>query len=150
MGGLFQLGRFKFSSGIESPFKLECDELSLEECEALAFMGAHQVCRFGKIVPVPKGKSGSPIDNAKRLADALERYIKPDSGVVLIVDDVCTSGGSMEACRKEYRNERHNWPCVIGWVAFAYGPMTVETAAWVTPFMTMSPTFGVFPQPGAR
>lgn len=134
--GLFQRGDFIFTSGARSPIKFEFDKATDEDIEFFALIGAHQVGYFGKVVPVPKGKSGSPIDNAKRLAHAMHKYIR-DCGVALIVDDVWTTGKSMEACRIENMRPHPFQP--IGWVAFAYE----RPASWVTAGFVMSPTVGL-------
>lgn len=141
MSGLFQTGAYTFNSGVRSPIKLECDKLSDSEIETLALIGAHQVCHFGVIVPVPKGKSDSPIDNAKRLAEALAPYARSSCPTILIVDDVWTTGGSMEACRIDRHSSEHR--CVVGWVAFAYQ----KPAPWVTAGLIVSPTVGLFRPP---
>lgn len=141
MGGVFQLGAFTFSSGIRSPFKFECDDLSDDEMHAIARVGSHQVCDFGRLVPVPKGKSASPIDNAKRLAGAMQRYARPDCGVTLIVDDVWTTGGSMEACCADVMHQSAG-ASTVGFVIYAYQ----QPASWVTSFLTLSPTVGLFVQ----
>lgn len=134
--GLFQRGDFTFSSGTRSPIKFEFDQASDEDIEFFALIGAHQVCDFGTVIPAPKGKSGSPVDNAKRLADALRKYAR-NNGVPLIVDDVWTTGKSMEACRIENMRPHPFQP--IGWVAFAYE----RPASWVTAGFVMSPTVGL-------
>lgn len=137
MGRLFQLGNFTFNSGIRSRFKIECDELSNDSIAALACVGAHQVCHFGRVLSVPKGKSGSPIDNAKRFADALAIYARHDSTITLLVDDVWTTGGSMESFRAHVMRGPYRW--TVGWVAVAYK----MPASWVTPCMLMAPTVGL-------
>lgn len=144
MSGLFQTGCYTFNSGIKSPIKVECDKL-LDSCiDTLALIGAHQICHFGKIISVPKGKSDSPIDNAKRLADALQPYARPSCPTILIVDDVWTTGGSMEACRVDLHSASQR--CVVGWVAFAYQ----KPAPWVTAGLIVSPTVGLFRPPLRR
>lgn len=141
MDDLFQLGDFTFSSGRKSKFKLDCDQITDSGIEALAYIGVRQIEPFGRIVAVPKGKSGSPIDNAKRLADAMEQYITPASEVLLIVDDVWTTGASMETCRKIWRHE-----LTIGWVAFAY----TKPAEWTTAGLIVSPMNPMGRPSGAR
>lgn len=133
--GLFQVGQFQFSSGVRSPFKFECDEMTDDEIAALAFLGSHQICHFADVVPVPKGKSGSEIDNAKRFAKALDRYAKPGYGITLLVDDVLTTGASMEAARAKCGSA-----ITVGLVMFAYK----RPASWITPVLQASPTVGMW------
>lgn len=133
---IFEIGNFTFSSGIRSPLKMEGDKLTDDQVAALALLGSHQLPNFGGVISVPKGKSDSPIDNAERLADALMEYSYPKSSELLIVDDVWSTGASMEAVRK-----RH--PGCLGWVAFAWA----TPAPWVTAGLIVSPTVGLFRAP---
>lgn len=90
---LFSRGNFTSSAGLELSWKIECDALTDEDIETLAHavhekMGA---IHFRKVVSVPRG--------GDRLAGALGKYLDPNGGRVLIVDDVLTTGASMERAR---------------------------------------------------
>jgi orotate phosphoribosyltransferase len=82
---LFQLGNFTLASGAPSAWKIECDALTAEDWDCLAFLGLRIVPSFGSVVGVPRG--GLPF------ARAMSQYVT--SGPRLIVDDVFTTGGSL-------------------------------------------------------
>lgn len=86
---LFQSGDFTLSSGKKSAWKLECDSLTDADIVTLAAMIRQLVGPFGSVEGVPRG--------GLRLAHALCEFAKPTaSGSHLIVDDVLTTGASME------------------------------------------------------
>lgn len=122
---LFQRGRFELHSGEVSFFKIDCDALSDEDINTLAMMLAQRLPPFGTVEGVPTG--------GKRIADALRVYARPGpqrrgsfgAKELLIVDDVWTTGGSMEA----YRAGRD----ALGAVIFARR----QPADWVTPLFTL-------------
>lgn len=131
---IFQRGTFILNSSNVSRWKLELDDATDEEIATFAYM-AIDTCRvpcFGSIVPVPKGKSASKVDNAKRIADAMQRYVIPDVRTTLIVDDVFTTGGSINQCREGYAAQ-HPGIYVSGFVIFARSP----TFGWVNALFTM-------------
>lgn len=125
---LFQTGIFQLHSGATSLWKIECDALTDEDWATLALLVTENVAPFGRVEGVLRG--GLP------LAAALERSARYSSiDRLLIVDDVWTTGGSMEA----HRAGRD----AIGAVVFARGPV----APWVTPLFTMPrPPVGYVPQ----
>lgn len=118
MRELFQLGRFSLHSGMTSRYKIECDALSDREIVWCARHLAAIVSPFGKVEGVPRG--------GLRLASALGAYAT--EGWLLVVDDVLTTGASIE----EHRAGRD----AIGAVIFARGPCP----PWVTPLFQMAPT----------
>lgn len=115
---LFQTGNFKLSSGKESWLKIDCDAFTDEDWETIALMIVRKIPTFSKVEYVPTG--------GRKLAEALEKYVRP-FGPILLVDDVWTSGGSMEKAR-HYRNG------VVGAVVF---DRTGTTPAWVTALFTL-------------
>lgn len=115
---LFRLGRFTLHSGSESKFKIECDALTEGDLEALAWLIAKKMPPFLRVEGVPRGGLG--------LASKLERYADAKAKLTLIVDDVCTTGASMEKQRKGRSD-------VIGAVIFTRG----ECPTWVLPLFRM-------------
>lgn len=102
---LFQLGSFVAASGRILPYKIECDCLTDADWQCLAWMIAQRVT-FGVIEGVPRG--------GLKLAAALEKY-KSASGPLLLVDDVGTSGGSL--------NRQRAGRDAIGYVVFQRGTL---------------------------
>jgi len=118
VNNLFQLGNFKSHSGETLPWKIDCDALVLQDWTCLARMIAEEVGAFGRLEGVPKGG----LDLMEALRFHRHQYL---SGPLLIVDDVLTTGRSME----EQRAGRD----AIGAVVFARGPCP----SWVTPLFQM-------------
>lgn len=117
--GLFIKQDIKLHSGAKSDWKLECDALSDEDIYTLAHLIAKRMV-FREVVGVPSG--------GVRLAKALERYKIDNRGLsTLIVDDVLTSGGSMEEFRKTIKGHS------IGVVIFARG----KCPEWISPLFQM-------------
>ena len=122
---LFLNGRFELHSGEVSFFKIDCDALTDRDIQCLAMMIAQRVPPFGTVEGVPTGGT--------RLADALRVYARPGplrrgsfgAKELLIVDDVWTTGASME-------NQRGSRDA-IGAVIFARR----QPASWVTPLFTL-------------
>lgn len=116
---LFQLADVTLHSGRKSFFKIECDALTADDFAAAAGMLVRILPAFGRVEGVPRGGIS--------LAEAMRSYIT--EGPLLIVDDVWTTGISMEA----HRAGRD----AIGAVIFGRGPIHVD---WVTPlFMIARP-----------
>jgi orotate phosphoribosyltransferase len=87
MTNLFQFGFFKLNSGRETSFKIECDALTKDDWNTLAFLISSKVT-FREVIGVPKG--GLP------LAESLKKFIQKDEKLPrLIVDDVLTTGNSI-------------------------------------------------------
>jgi hypothetical protein len=118
---LFQLGDFVLHDGRYSRFKIECDALAAGDWDALAVMLLDALpFRYGEVEGVPSG--GYP------LAGRMRQWSKPGERL-LIVDDVLTSGGSME----QQRAGRE----AIGGVAFSRG----VCPSWVTPLFQMKSVY---------
>lgn len=114
--GWLQLGHMTLSGGRQSSFKIDSDMLSDREISSAASLLARILPPFSSIEGVPRG--------GLRLAYALRMMVESE-GPVLLVDDVWTTGGSMEA----HRDGRD----AIGAVLFARGPV----APWVTALFTL-------------
>jgi orotate phosphoribosyltransferase len=111
---LFQLGDFTLASGAKSKWKLECDALETLDWQALAQMIHQMVPEFSAVVGVPQG--------GLKLAEALKPLVT-QSGPLLIVDDVLTTGGSILKLVNEIKPPK--W---VAAVVFARGqcPLVVK------------------------
>jgi hypothetical protein len=113
---LFVPGEFVAHSGDTLRWKIECDALTGRDWEALALAAVEVLPPFGGVEGVPRG--------GLAFARALAEHSTP-GGPLLIADDVCTTGASLD----EHRAGRD----AIGVVAFARGPVP----DWVTPLLTL-------------
>lgn len=115
---LFHHGRFKLHSGDWSSWKVECDALTPADWRTLAALVAERLT-FYAVVGVPRG--GLPF------AEALAPYVSDHGDSYLIVDDVLTSGPSMEEMRRAVDGASYPNPRTRGVVAFARG----QCPSWV-------------------
>ena len=92
VGRLFRAGAFTAHSGNTLAWKIACEALAESDWTAIAAEIATRFA-FGRVVGIPRG--GWP------LAKALTPLVT--TGPLLIIDDVLTTGASMEAARKESR-----------------------------------------------
>lgn len=110
---LFKIGVYKLHSGATSAWKIDCDALTDDSISALAYLASTMLRPFKLAIGVPRG--------GMRLAAAMQSYASNSDDLgCLIVDDVLTTGKSMEQMR-----DRH--PLVRGapaqgLVIFARGP----------------------------
>jgi len=107
MASLFERVNFRSHSGKPLHWKINCDALTDEDIETLAFVVSRNFI-FNKVIGVPAG--------GLRLAKALEWYCDPGVEQTLIVDDVLTTGRSMEEIFKGVKGPK------MGLVIFARGP----------------------------
>lgn len=104
---LFNSGVFRLHSGRVSDFFIDCDSLTDDDWKALAGRISRR-CKFKDVWGIP--------DGGLKLRDYLSEYcIEEYSLPTLIVDDVLTTGRSMEKARQLCPGK------VIGWVVFARG-----------------------------
>lgn len=116
---LFQKGGFTLNSGQTSELKIECDALTTDDWKTLAHIVSGRMS-FRTAIGVPRG--GLPF------ATELIPYCVDDPKLpTILVDDVLTTGHSMEKLRKEISGP------VIGVVVFARGPYP----RWITPIFQM-------------
>ncbi len=114
---LFEPGEFTSAAGLHLPWKVNCNALTDEDWRGLATM-IGSVRNFGSVEGVPTG--------GDKFAKAMEPYITV-GGELLIVDDVLTTGHSME----KHRAGRE----ASGVVLFARGPCP----NWVFPIWSLCP-----------
>ena len=115
MPNLFQLGDFVLNSGAKSSWKLDCDALTDEDIRTLAQLIREIVPPFSSLEGIPQG--------GLRLAEALRPFISMGKNVHLIVDDILTTGGSLERAKDiRLKQGPAGRPACIGVVIFARGP----------------------------
>lgn len=115
---LFSEGEFEARSGI-LPWKVECDALTDADWDWAAARVAEKFW-IQAVRGVPTG--------GMKFANALDAHIDPSGKYLLIVDDVLTTGGSMEAARRASDRLMLGVPRV-GIVMFA----RVKPASWIHP-----------------
>jgi orotate phosphoribosyltransferase len=121
---LFQRGDFTLHSGQKSGWKIDCDALTDGDWEALAAMLAERLPPFGVVTGVYRG--------GLKLAEALRQYRNPSVPRALVVDDVLTTGASMEGAAPAVAARYPGYE-VAGAVVFARGPCP----DWVVPLFRM-------------
>lgn len=126
---LFQHGEFKLSNGEDSTFKIECDFLSDDDWNTLAYILHRKSGMFEEVFSVPTG--------GDKFAKALNQY-KVDlkhlfnrDKMVWLVDDVFTTGLSME--KRKLELEQEGYKHIRGFVVFA----RKNTPGWITPIFQM-------------
>lgn len=101
-------------------FKIDCDALTDGDWKAVAQLILSDCPEFGFVCGVPNG--------GLKLQYELSKYITKESDTVLLVDDVYTTGASLQKIRDMIA------PTVPikGYVIFARNP----TPDWITPIFT--------------
>ncbi len=116
---LFQKGRIQLSEGSIADFKIECDALTDEDIECIAWMISEQL-EFKIVMGIPTG--------GIRLEKALRKYATKESKTVLLCDDVLTTGNSMEKMKAKFVHKD-----IIGVVIFARR----KCPEWVSPLFKL-------------
>jgi hypothetical protein len=86
--GLIDPRPFTSHSGVRLPFKIECDAYTDADLAAFAAVAAARI-KFRHVIAAGSGAGA-------RFAEALRRYERTDATIVLIADDVLTTGNSLE------------------------------------------------------
>lgn len=120
---LFEKKNFVMHSGEESDFKIECDALTSEDIETLAYLISKRF-NFAGVYGIPTG--------GLKLANALNKYIDEYGVYYLIVDDVLTTGKSMEKAQKKLIQHEP----IIGVVLFSRSKRPIQK--WIYPIFNMS------------
>ena len=111
---LFQKIDFKSHGGLDLSWKIEMDALSDNEWKCIAHMINDLSIPFKAAIGIPRG--------GVKLGQYLNEYsTQKESDPYLIVDDVMTTGGSMEEYKKEHFSDKY----AIGWVVFARGKVPI-------------------------
>lgn len=90
---LFMKGDIVLSSGFTSDFKIECDALTDDDLECLAYLVSKKI-GFRRVIGIGRIYSGG-----RRFATTLLKYSDPLQPTILIADDVLTTGKSMQDMR---------------------------------------------------
>ena len=122
---LFQSIDFKSHSGLDLSWKIEMDALSDPEWFTIKKMIMEVTPPFKEAVGIPTG--GSKLGNLLN-----EHGTGKEEDPICIVDDVLTTGESMEYFLTQYQRNRRPFT-VIGWVVFARG----QCPGWVTSLFQM-------------
>lgn len=126
---LFKKTDFRMHSGGLAHYKIECDALTDEDLDTLAFIIAQkgreltreESSGIREVYGVPRGGT--------RLANAMQPYLDTRWGKIrLIVDDVLTTGRSMEQAKID-----KGWSDAFGVVIFARG----GCPDWIKPIFSM-------------
>lgn len=110
---LFQSGNFTLHSGKQSDYKIDCDALYDADWQTIARMVAKLVRPFKSVEGIPRG--------GLRLAHYLTPLCLPDAEDHLVVDDVLTTGTSINKAMTDYLLYNPG-SVVVGAVVFARGP----------------------------
>jgi hypothetical protein len=133
---LFQNGDFKLNNGTKSTWKIECDALTVQDWAGLAAIAVQFLPEFGLVAGVPRG--------GVLFAGALSRYAKADCSTVLLAEDVCTTGESIERWKRTLIDDPQAlWATdrtkFVGVCVFARD----RYPTWVTPLFRMPKVYTV-------
>ena len=122
---LFQSKNFKSHSGLDLTWKIECDVLSDPEWFTIKKMILEVTPPFREAIGIPRG--------GIKLGDLLNEHATgKEEDPICIVDDVLTTGESMEYFLSQYQKNRRPFTA-IGWVVFA----RVQPPDWVKALFQM-------------
>ena len=122
---LFQSVNLKSHSGLDLTWKIEMDALQDGEWFTIKKMIMERTPPFKEAVGIPRG--------GIKLGDLLnEHSTGREEDPICIVDDVLTTGSSMEYFLNQYERNRRPFTA-IGWVVFARNPCP----SWVTALFQM-------------
>lgn len=122
---LLQRGTFTLTSGITTPFKIECDALTPDDWDTIGALLHEQVFSYREVHGVPRG--GLPLEESMR------RYVQPDGATILVVDDVWMTGGSVE----RFIEEHPEWPREDIHIAVAFVRGPYRSVPNLTPLFVM-------------
>ena len=122
---LFVRRNFKSHSGLDLTWKIEMDALSDAEWWTIKKMIMEITPPFKEVVGIPRG--------GVKLASLLDEHTTGEkTDPILIVDDVLTTGASIENFLTSYQRNRKPFTA-IGWVVFA----RTQCPSWVNALFQM-------------
>lgn len=129
---LFVNSPFQSHSGQSLPFKIECDNLSDEELDVFVNMiqnacKSYNSLKFSSVMGVPSGGT--------RIADKLQQYTDETANRLLIIDDVLTTGKSMEEYKAKAMCAGWNKENIYGIVLFSRADFCPY---WVVPIYELN------------
>lgn len=123
---LFQKIDFTSHAGLDLTWKIEMDALSHREWECITQMIMEISPPFREAIGIPRG--------GNVLGKLLNRHgTGKEEDPICIVDDVLTTGMSMNTYREEMDIERWQKSCALGWVVFA----RVRPPKWIKALFQM-------------
>ena len=126
MTDLFQKIDFTSHAGLDLTWKIEMDALSHREWECISHMIRELSPPFREAIGIPRG--------GNVLGKLLNRHgTGKEEDPICIVDDVLTTGMSMNTYREEMDIERWQKSCALGWVVFA----RVRPPKWIKALFQM-------------
>lgn len=131
---LFQLKNFTMHSGAKGTYKLECDSFTDGDLETLAHIVAERARAIRSLTSEIGGTGINRVHGIPRggvrFANALQQYAGDPEGIDMIVDDVHTTGASMEEAKLKI-----GWANAIGVVIFSRGSTPAD---WIKPIFSMT------------
>lgn len=125
---LLRLGNYVLHNGSKSRYKICCDVFSDSDWNVAATLIRAIVGPFRSVEGIPNGGT--------KLEEILKHYVDDrKEGPHLVVDDVYTSGQSMETAKDLYKTkfDTLNY-CVAGAVLFSRGPAPY----WISPVFQLN------------
>lgn len=123
---MIEFGDFKSHSGLTLPWKVNCDSFTNKDWKSVARIIRNKF-RFGSVYGIPTGGT--------KLAIACRKHIV-EGYPSIIVDDVMTTGTSMNEMRDKVLEETKEEP-LVGIVVFDRGIYT-EDVSWIWPIFKVS------------
>lgn len=140
---IFQHGLFTLHSGDHSFWRIDLDELTNTEVGILAALISERVKPFHRVV-APSSHYGSVVPRLRNLLVSYQEDPRnKDVWRILVIDDVLTTGHSMEMAARKAREEtptdlkgllQGRTVDVVGAVIFARG----QCPDWITPVFQLS------------